>query len=302
METSKKKKLSFKDIMMMIWIFIKALVRPKYAYRFRNMYLFLPVILLVISWILLPIPIQSYMRKNGRSEFINRNINNVDVLYDLDEENYQKIKNLNLTFDLKIMTAANEAIDSYEFIIEKGNDKLYIVVDLCELDSVRNRVAHYDYVNFFDTYVNEEGTNTLLVLYNSKFLIRSKGFSNYYVYENGSIDLATASNADFANYLVDAMVSTTLTTYGYYAALYALVVPLALCLFTFIIFKTNGRIKKFRNYFNVCGIASVIPTLLVFIFSWIFPELSLIQFYAPIYLAYYFFFIGIIKVYCSITL
>ena len=295
METSKKRHVSIKDIFLMIWIFIKATVIPKYAYRFRNMYFFLPVILLLISWVLIPIPIQSYMKKNGRDEFRNRNINYVNTIYNLDNEAFSKIQNLGLRFDLKIMYLDNEEVDGKELVLDQGDNKLYVVVDLVEMDNVKGADAHYDFANFFDTYQNDKGTNTLLVLYNSKFLIRSNGRSNYYYYQMDTFSLKDVSLESFANFLTDAMVETTINTYGWYSALYALLIPFAVCLFTFLIFKANSRIKKFRNYFNVAGIASIIPTILVFGLSWVLPNLSLIQYYAPVYIVYYFFFISVIS-------
>ena len=295
METKEKKRISFKEILLMIWIFIKATIIPRFAYRFRNMYFFFPVILLIISWILVPIPIQSYMKKNGKQELRNQNINTINTIYDLDEEEYAKIQDLGIRFDLKIMYVDDEEIDGQELVLTQGNNKLYVVVDLVEQDNIKGAVAHYDYANFFDTYVNSEGTNTLLVLYNSKFLIRTKNLSNYYEYQPDTFNIKDVNLEAFTDFLVDAMLSTFINTYGWYAALYTLIIPLAICLFTFIIFKSTSKIKKFRNYLNVAGIASIVPTLLVFIFSWIFPKLSLIQYYAPIYIAYYFYMVAFVS-------
>ena len=299
MENKQKKRIDFKTFMLMVWVFIKALVIPKYAYRFRNMYLIFPIILLIISWVILPIPIQTYMARNGRSEFQKQNVNNVNMLYNITDDAYDAIKALGIRFDLKIMYVDDVTIDGKENVIEEGNDKLYIVVDLVEEDQIKGAETHYDFINFFDTYVNEEGINTLLVLYNSKYLIRSNNpnhkFSNYYEYNMDTFKVADVSKDDFANFLTDGMINVIINTYGWYAALYTLIIPLALTLFCFIIFKSTSRIKRFKNYLNVAGICAIAPSLLIFIFSWIFPMLSLIQYYVPVYIAYYFFFVAIIS-------
>lgn len=294
METKKNKHVDIKTVLLMIWIFIKATVIPKYTYRFRNMYLFFPIILLIVSWVLIPIPIQVYISKNGRSEFRNRNINNIGQVYNLSDEEFNKIKGLNIRFEMQIMYADDETIDAKELVLTNGNNKLYVVVDLCELDQTKESTVHYDYVNFFDSYVNEEGTNTLLVLYNSKFLLRTSERSNYYEYKVEQLNVNNITKEEFANFLADAMITSTLNTYGWYAALYTIIIPLAAILLTYLIFKSSARISTFRNYLNVGGIASIIPTILVFVFSWVFPKLSLMQYYSYIYLAYYVFFICII--------
>ena len=294
-EMEKKKHVDFKTFMLMVWIFIKALVIPKYAYRFRNMYLVMPVLLLIISWAILPIPIQSYMMKNGKSEYQKQNINNTSSLYKLSDEEFEKLKALKIRFDLKVMYADDESIDNKEIILTEGNNKWYFVVDLCELDEKRTSDVHYDFSNFFDTYRNDEGTNTLIVLYNSKYLVRINGKSNYYYYQADTVDVSNIDVDTFCDFLVDGMVSSTVNTYGWYAALYALIIPVALSLFSFILLKSTSRIKQFKNYFNVAGITSVVPTLLIFGLSWLLPTLSLIQYYAPLYVIYYFFFIGIIS-------
>ena len=294
-----KKRIDFKTFMLMVWIFIKALVIPKFAYRFRNMVIIFPIVLLIIAWILLPIPIQTYMGQNGRAEFQKQNVNNVNLLYQMEDTEFEKIKDLGLRFDLKIMYEETTEIDAKETIINVGNDKLYVVVDLVEEDQIKGASTHYDYVNFFDTYVNEEGNNTLLVLYNSRYLVRSNNpkhsFSNYYEYNMDTFKVSEVDKSTFANFITDGMINVIINTYGWYAALYTIIIPLAISLFCFIIFRSTSRIKRFKNYLNVAGIVSIVPSLLIFIFSWIFPNLSLIQYYIPVYIAYYFFFIAIIS-------
>lgn len=295
MENKEKKKIDFKTVFAMIWVFIKATVIPKYAYRFRNMYLFFPIILLIISWVLLPIPIQTYMKNNGRSEFRARNIYKVNTVYDLDDGEFSKIQDLKIRFELTLMYADDEEVDAKELVLTQGNNKLYVVIDLCEQDQVKKATVHYDYANFFDTYENDEGTNTLLVLYNSRYLLRTNKTSNYFEYRPDTIDVKEATLEEFANFLVDGMLASTINTYGWYATLYAVIVPLALCLFAYLVFKSSSRINQFRNYLNITGITSIVPTILVFSFSWIFPNLSLIQYYAPLYVAYFFFFVLVIS-------
>ena len=143
--------------------------------------------------------------------------------------------------EINVNEAKKHKIEAFIYNYNEGNDKLYVVVDLVEEDQIKGAETHYDFVNFFDTYVNEEGTNTLLVLYNSKYLVRcnAKGhsFSNYYEYDMDTFKVSEVSKEDFANFLTDGMINVIINTYGWYAALYTIIIPLALTLFCFIIFK-----------------------------------------------------------------
>ena len=54
----------------------------------------------------------------------------------------------------------------------------------------------------------------------------------------------------------------------------AIVMPLLLSFIFFLMFKKNGRMKRFREYYAVSSIASVAPALITFGLTWFFPQIS----------------------------
>ena len=52
------------------------------------------------------------------------------------------------------------------------------------------------------------------------------------------------------------------------------ILPLLLSFIYFLMFKRNGRMKKFTDYYKIASIAIILPTLIVFTVTWFFPPIT----------------------------
>ncbi|HHX80539.1 MAG TPA: hypothetical protein GX692_05715, partial [Acholeplasmataceae bacterium] len=53
--------------------------------------------------------------------------------------------------------------------------------------------------------------------------------------------------------------------------LITLIFPLIMVLLFWLFFRRTGQLKRFKEYFNIAAISSIVPLLLVFGIAWVFP-------------------------------
>ena len=63
--------------------------------------------------------------------------------------------------------------------------------------------------------------------------------------------------------------------------------PLIISLLFWLCFKKNGQIKRFKEYFNVCAISTIIPAILCFIVAWFY--VYIVEYYVFIFSLYFLF-------------
>lgn len=69
--------------------------------------------------------------------------------------------------------------------------------------------------------------------------------------------------------------------------IYVLVYPMLIVLILWLFFRRNGNLKRFKEYYNIAAITSVVPTILIFGVSWIIPDS--ISFYGLLLSVFYIF-------------
>ena len=84
-------------------------------------------------------------------------------------------------------------------------------------------------------------------------------------------------DTDFASYLYDYVVSgyisIQISNFSIIALIYLVGFTLVFSLLFSFIFRKAGRMKKFKEYYNIASIANIIPLLITFIVMWINPGL-----------------------------
>ncbi len=85
---------------------------------------------------------------------------------------------------------------------------------------------------------------------------------------------------EFGNALCDslfkALKETEKSSYLLNAVVYAIIFPALYCLLLFWCMRKRGTMKTYKEYYNVAGIASILPTLITFVCGWFIPNSLLI--------------------------
>jgi hypothetical protein len=79
----------------------------------------------------------------------------------------------------------------------------------------------------------------------------------------------------FGDYIMDKMLvgfsAYARSTAFFQTLIITIVFPLLMVLLFWLFFKRNGRLKRFKEYFNIAAISSILPLLLAFAIAWYLP-------------------------------
>ena len=109
----------------------------------------------------------------------------------------------------------------------------------------------------------------------------------------GAIDFENFENDTFyaRSYLLERIMTGHIPNFvGQYSLstfIFTVIFTLILTLFFWLIFRKSGRLKKFKEYYNIAAISSILPTIVTFILMWI--ELNMVSYYIFIFSVFYLF-------------
>ena len=111
--------------------------------------------------------------------------------------------------------------------------------------------------------------------------------------DTGSFSFENFKNDTFyaKAYLLERIMTGHIPNYvGQYSLstfIFTVIFTLILTMLFWLFFRKSGRLKKFKEYYNIAAISSVVPTILVFILMWI--EMNMLSYYIFIFSVFYLF-------------
>ncbi|HHV14647.1 MAG TPA: hypothetical protein GXX66_03255 [Acholeplasmataceae bacterium] len=89
------------------------------------------------------------------------------------------------------------------------------------------------------------------------------------------------------------------TASSFWSFVYTFIYPLVIVFLIWILFRKQGQLKKFKEYYNIAAITSLIPIIVVFIVSWFWP--NILSYYVIGFAVYYLFIIAKINNYQEVV-
>ena len=181
--------------------------------------------------------------------------------------------------------------DNYSYIGEDGYVKnIKFVIDLSvnyiqsyewKYDSTNGFNGNLDTTEYYYLMLNKEGLyyqahplsiEDANLVHNGKTLESSAIVSGY---NYKKVDLSNLNVNNFgSSFLIlieTGYVDNVRTQYLFVSLFDIILMPFLFSILFFILFKKNGRLKKYKEYFNIASISSVLPTIIAFIVIWIYP-------------------------------
>lgn len=265
-------------------LFFYGSINLKSAYIARGFKCVFAIIYLAIISIVLPLPAQVYLRHNSYSSFKDKNVLNINVIYNQDDITVFKELDLNFTIGLMYSNTeyGKDNVGNKEISWTDSEGNKYIttlIVDYSLADQAEE--LYYDYTKEFDTLDTSDSTRTLIVFFNSRMQVRINGRSDYFEYPVlDDFCFSEAQSAeDIGNFLVDIMSVDYISRYSYSALFSSIVFPLIFAFIVFQIVKHRNVLFKYPHAINICAISSTIPTLVTLVVCLIRPELSFYYLY-----------------------
>ena len=90
-------------------------------------------------------------------------------------------------------------------------------------------------------------------------------------------DLTNMVPSDFGNYLYTTLINgyniLAISNFSIISLIYCVLYPLVVSLLFSLLFRKTGRMKKFKEYYNIASITNIVPMLITFVVMWFNPSL-----------------------------
>ena len=105
-------------------------------------------------------------------------------------------------------------------------------------------------------------------------------------YANSSMNFEDMFASTFGTYMTEKFEAgykvLVVQTFNLTAFIFCLIYPLIITLLFSLLFKRNGRLKTFKEYYNIASIANIVPTIISFIVMWFNPMLFSSMYLIPL--------------------
>lgn len=281
--------------------FLKSLIFPLKMRRFRNMSVLIAILIFIVSTYLAIVPIK-YKHSKPKyviptNAYLTKDFNDATTDFDYNEiknKNYAVENNSTLTADDKTTTVytINGLVDNtnykFYFVFDFENEGFSATADLYETYNLEKEksscillftTSYYELQNTKEETVNEEVRLTYNTLQGSTYRDFDLDFASF----NNTEEFLDAISIVLAK-LYGAMYVSAFTLT---CALMMFLLPLVLIVIMWLVLRNKGSITKFKEYYNVAALATIVPTLIAFGIEWFWPQV--VNFYTTAFVVYYLF-------------
>lgn len=289
---------------MVVLNFLKSLVIPSKMAKYRHMSILIAICIFILASYILTIPVKPYMKRS-----LGKMVTENNYLYLQSIENMvvnNDTTNVFKELQSKECYAENETLvcnnmdgtlyeTTLEYQKEYGNN-VYIkfVIDLFDSEGKAQFYPERSFTYSVEDYPNIDYDDYFLVIFRKERIyyqafptgidsanvkrgdtkVKSLYLSSYYD-SNKEFNFANFQNDAYfgktylLNSLIVGHIPQLVTEYSLTTFFFCVVFTLIVAFMFWLFFKKNGRLKKFKEYYNVASIASVVPTILLFGLMWI---------------------------------
>lgn len=280
------------------------------------------ICIFILASYLLTFPVKPYLNRH-MEDFVNEE----NYLYLQGIKNIPINEETNLVFDELTKLNCKEidnkldkgnmesSLYENEIVYTNSNNKVVhvkIVIDMFTQDNKAQYLPERKFVYSDSEYPNIDNEDYYLIIFRKDCIyyqayptgidsakverdgqiVSSQKLTSYYDYLEDFSFSMFQSDAYFAvPYIIDALTEgykpTLISQYSMVAFFYTVGFTLIVILLFFLFFKKNGRLKKFKEYYNIASIASIAPTLAIFGIMWF--NISFIGYYIFVFAVYYLF-------------
>ena len=282
--------------------FLKGFIIPSKMRRFRNMS---GLIALGIFFVLMYIAVIPIRVRYSRPDYvISKNGYESKAFYEANTDyDYSQIKSKNYIIDTTnlVLTAGVKTTSTYVINATAGekNVTFNVVFDLEKETYDQNE-------DLFDTYGIDKNDDNYLLLFSLNYYelqnittvtvdeadTKKGTIVSAATYKGCPIDFGAYNNAEefldgIANALASLYGEVYTSSFTFTSMLMLFILPLLLIIVMWLILRKNGSMKKFKEYYNIAAICSVVPSLVAFGIAWFWPQI--INFYTTVFVVYYLF-------------
>lgn len=299
--------------------FFKSLVIPQKMAKYRYMSVLISLIIFFAFLNLLTVPLNNYYVESQpeiKAVYRYQALQEIESHLadkETNEEVLQKLAALECSVVEGIMDCAKledntkfneEIVINVDGITKRIMFQVDLTEEVIDFEKLRFDLEDYPYVDNEEIYLvlflrtelyfqaHQQGIDAKEIKHNNNQLIY---FSDHYQYQSTMPDLTLVSDEASARSIGGEIAIALVNGYIVYASSFqTATMVIMLFLFTLIItfmfwlvFKRNGKLKTFKEYYNIAAISSVVPFILAFIIAWFWVDV--LNKFIYVYIIFYLF-------------
>lgn len=286
---------------MFIINFVKSLFIPSRMAKYATMNILIAIAIFFVASYILAFP-SSTIASRKRYELVDvQNAYYLQIFEELSEDDLATLRNtsVRITNGVAIYNENVREGEPYIFSITKDGkvSHLYVVFDFFDMSDA-NAKPNYD-INerFLKMEKVENDDYYLLVFYRDCLYYRNPKQANELQYLNNvSFDLATITDGSTLSYrLIDLFIPKIKSDYTFRTFISTVVYTFVIILLLWLFFHFSGTTYSFKAFYNIGAIASLVPLTILFILSWIIPQIDFMFYFSFLFGIYYLIMIIIIN-------
>ena len=273
--------------------FIKSLYTPNRMAKYANMLLLIAIAIFFIASYILAYP-ASYHASRNRYELVDeQNAYYLQIFQDLEMQDINTLKNTGLKVENGKATC-NDSVhqgEPYIFNITKDNkvSHVYIVFDLYNILDPEAKPLY----NIHERFISMEKVSGedyyLVVFYQDRLYYRNPKNANDLQYNNkDNFDLSTMTDGSLLSYrIMDLYIPKIKSENTFKTFISTVIYTFIIILMLWLFFRFSGSTYTLKEFYNIGSIAAILPLIIIFVLSWIFPKIGFIDYYSSAFGIYY---------------
>ena len=271
--------------------FLKSLVVPRYMSKYRAMSVFIAFGIFFVSSLILAIPQMTNISKNRYKLVDDQNAYYLNIFKELNDENINVLNETSFKLEYGHLTYGEDiekgSIQYYDFVLEKDFIRIgFDTYDILDPEAKPN-VLIFDSFNEIEKPVN--GNKYLIVFYNESAIYYSPTFQKELKYqENNVFDFSKIEGGSEISYhLMDLYIPDINIQVSFNTFIACVIFPLLISLVLWLFLRSGGNTLSFKETYNIASISSIVPFIIIFALSWIFPHYEFVSYYSVLFGIYF---------------
>lgn len=278
---------------MFIINFFKALFLPSKMQRFSNMPIIISMAIFLLGSYVLAYPHSKYVSDNRYEILEEQNLYDLMVFSKLSSSDLTTINLTKAKVENGTIKRTDTMVEGEPYVFnvddEGINSHIYIVFDLYDVFDPKAEPS-YDIMTRFNLMNKTEGDKYyLLVFYQDRVFYQTPDKYKQIPYTTSDfLDLGSIEEGiDISKFMIDMYMPSIKSENTFTTFISTVVYTFIIILVVWIFFKFSGSTITLKEFYNMGSISSIIPLVVLFIFSFIFPAANLMFYYSTVFGVYF---------------
>ncbi|MFA5542843.1 MAG: hypothetical protein WC008_00345 [Bacilli bacterium] len=278
---------------MFIINFLKALVLPNKMQRFSNMPIIISIAIFLLGSYILAYPHSKYVSDNRYEIMEEQNLYDLMVFSKLSSTDLNTLRQTKAKVENGTVLRTDTLVEGEPFVFQVEENEvisnIYIVFDLYDVFDPKAEPSYDVNTRFNLMNKNEDENYYLLVFYQDRVYYQTIDRFKQIPYSTDDfLDFENIEDGKkISNFMIDMYIPSIRSENTFTTFISTVVYTFIIIMIVWIFFRFSGSTLGLKDFYNMGSLSSIIPLVLIFILSFIFPKANLMFYYSTVFGVYF---------------